>query len=281
MAKNKKKKKSQKAATPAPKNKGRWLILAGMIVIMFGVYISNSTPAKDAKAPLYTYEVVSKIEHDPSAFTQGFLFFNGYLYESTGQRGHSSIRKIDPATGTTLLRKDLEDRYFAEGLAYSKGVLIQLTWQAGIAFVYNSDTFEVLRDYRYDTEGWGLTHDGENYIMSDGSDQLTFRDAFFKIHKTLKVTDGGKMVTRLNELEFINGEIWANVWQTDDIVRIDPATGQVTGRIKLRGILKREDRNGDEDYLNGIAYDPKTERLWVTGKNYSYIYEIRISPKSA
>lgn len=277
MAKSKKKK--NKSTPQEPKKGSKVPLVIGMAIVIGIIFIANSGPAKPEKAPLFTYEIVKKIEHDPQAFTQGFLYFNGYLYESTGQRGRSSIRKIDPATGATLLKKDLEDQYFGEGLAYSKGVLIQLTWQSGVAFVYNSDTFEVLRDYRYDTQGWGLTHDGESYIMSDGSDKLTFRDAFFKITKTINVYDGKNKVTKLNELEYINGEIWANVWQTDDIVRIDPATGKVNSRIKLKGILKREDRNGGEDSLNGIAYDPKTERLWVTGKHYSYIYQIEIKPK--
>lgn len=221
-------------------------------------------------------KIISKWPHDPAAFTQGLLFHNGFFYESTGLNGQSSLRKVDPQSGKVLQQYRLPQRYFAEGLALVDGVFIQLTWKAGKAFSYNSSTFQPLQEFNYQGQGWGLTYDGNNLIMSDGSDQLTFRDptTFRATHK-LPVMEDNRPVKNLNELEYIKGEIWANVWLTQDIVRIDPMTGEVQQRIALPDLVKAEDRNGREDVLNGIAYDAENDRIFVTGKRYSYIYQIQ------
>lgn len=228
----------------------------------------------DAAGP---FRVVRKLPHDPGAFTQGLLYHQGYFYESTGLRGQSSLRKVDPETGKVLRSHRLAHRFFAEGLALVEEELIQLTWQAGRAFRYRLEDFKPLGEFRYYTEGWGLTFDGKHLIMSDGSDQLSFRDpATFRQLHTVAVRDQGGPVPRLNELEFIRGEVWANVWKTDDIVRIDPATGQVKRRLTLTGLLEPGDRTGQEDVLNGIAFDEAQNRLFVTGKRYPLIYEIQV-----
>ena len=251
------------------------LILTGLIAVLT---LTAAVPllVKSA-ARTYGFEVVNRLPHDPRAYTQGLLYHKSYFYESTGLYGESSLRKADPQSGWLHRTKPLSPRYFGEGLALVQGVLVQLTWKAGKAFVYNSDSFDQLREFSYNTEGWGLTFDGRSLIMSDGSDRLYFRDpTSFKLEKTVSVTDGGRVVRYLNELEFIEGEIWANVYQTFDVVRIDPASGEVLSRIDFSGILSPEDRNGREDVLNGIAYDPEGKRIFVTGKRYSFIYEIRL-----
>ena len=228
-----------------------------------------------AEEPDFT--IVNKFPHDPAAFTQGLLYHNGVFFESTGLYGRSSLRKVDPETGQVLQQRRLPDQLFAEGLALVNGVLIQITWRERIALLYNSDTFDLIGEFRYNTEGWGLAYDGEQLIMSDGSAQLYFRDPnTFKITKTVTVTDNNTPVTMLNELEYINDEVWANVWQTNDIVRIDPATGQVKQRLDFTGLLSDADRTGQEDVLNGIAYDAEDQRLFITGKLYSYIYQVAL-----
>ena len=251
------------------------LVLAGLTV---AVALAAILPALvNSAARTYSYAVVNRLPHDPRAYTQGLLYHKGYFYESTGLYGESSLRKIDPQSGWQHRTKPLSRRYFGEGLALASGILVQLTWKAGKAFVYDSDSFEQLREFSYDTEGWGLTFDGRSLIMSDGTERLYFRNpTSFRLEKTLSVTDGGRPVPYLNELEFIEGEIWANVYQTYDVVRIDPESGDVLSRIDFGGILSPEDRNGREDVLNGIAYDPDGKRIFVTGKRYSFIYEIRL-----
>ena len=224
------------------------------------------------------FRIVDKFPHDPRAFTQGLLYHQSRFYESTGLRGRSSLREVDPETGEVLRIHRLADRFFAEGLALVGEELIQLTWQAGVAFRYRLADFRPLGEFRYYTEGWGLTFDGERLIMSDGSDRLVFRDpASFRQLDTVAVRDQGRPVTHLNELEYIDGEVWANVWQTDDIVRIDPASGEVKRRLKLTGLLAPEDRTGHEDVLNGIAFDITAGRLFVTGKLYPFVYELQVN----
>jgi len=223
------------------------------------------------------FRIVNKFPHDPRAFTQGLLYHNDLFYESTGLRGQSSLREVDPQTGEVLRIHQLADRFFGEGLALVGEELIQLTWTAGTAFRYRLADFTPLGEFRYYTEGWGLSFDGERLIMSDGSDRLTFRDPkSFRQMDTVAVREQGRPVARLNELEYIHGEIWANVWQTDDIVRIDPITGEVNSRLTLTGLLAPEDRTGREDVLNGIAYDAAADRLFVTGKRYPFVYEITV-----
>jgi glutamine cyclotransferase len=233
-----------------------------------------------AATAVYGYEVVRTYPHDPGAFTQGLIFLDGFLYESTGLNGHSSVRKVKLETGEVLQRKDVEARYFAEGLTDWQGTLVQLTWQTRIGFVYDLATFAQTRTFGYLGEGWGLTHDAARLIMSDGSSNLRFLDpATLTETGHVAVTDRNQPVTRLNELEFIKGEVYANVWGTDSIVRINPDTGQVTGWINLAGLLPAADRTPGADVLNGIAYDVARDRLFLTGKQWSKLYEIRLVRK--
>ena len=252
----------------------RLVILGGLVVLVaLGVLL----PLLGNDRENNSYTIIRKLPHDPKAYTQGLLFHNGYLYESTGLYGESSLRKLDLDSGWPHRQKKLSARYFGEGLAFVRGVLIQLTWKAGKAFVYNSDTFEQLREFNYEGEGWGLAFDGKSLIMSDGSERLYFREPrSFRTERTLAVTDNGRPVRFLNELEYIEGEIWANIYRSFDIVRINPSTGEVVSRIDFSGILAPEDRNGGEDVLNGIAYDADTKRIFITGKRYSHIYEISL-----
>lgn len=221
------------------------------------------------------YRVLDRLPHDPAAYTQGLLFADGVFYESTGLNGQSSLRRVDPESGQVLQRRDLDPAYFGEGLALVGDTLIQLTWKAGKAFVYDRRSFELRREFDYDGEGWGLTYDGRRLIMSDGSERLYFRDPeTFLIEKVLTVSYNGRLIRYLNELEYVEGEIWANVYGSDYVLRISPQTGEVLGGLNLKGLVAPADRNGREDVLNGIAYDPQNKRLFVTGKRYSYVYEI-------
>lgn len=230
-------------------------------------------------SPYMTYEVVNTYPHDPQAFTQGLIFHNGYLYESTGLYGESSLRKVALETGEVLQQVDLPPHYFGEGLTLWGDTLLQLTWLEGTGFIYDLEDFSELGRFAYATEGWGLTHDGAHLIMSDGSANLYFLNpGDFQVINRVEVTYQGKAVEQLNELEYINGEVFANIWLTDEIVRIDPETGTVKGWIDLRGILPDELRTPSTDVLNGIAYDPDTERLFITGKNWPLLYEIRLVP---
>ena len=241
-------------------------------------------PQQPAEIPTYSYRVVHSFPHDPTAFTQGLLYDDGFLYESTGQYGQSSLRKVELETGTVVQLHQLDDRFFAEGLALFGNRLLQLTWRANKGFAYRLDSFEPLAEFAYPTEGWGLTYDGELLVMSDGSATLYFRDPFtFAEVSRIAVAAHGSPVSQLNELEWVAGEVFANIWQTDTIARIDPATGQVAGWIDLTGLLSNEDRRGSNaEVLNGIAYDSEGERLFVTGKRWPKLYQIELvspSPK--
>ncbi len=280
MAKKKRKHSKKTTAGDAPRGNSRPLQL-GISVLTAAALIWFFLPRMTAGSASETYKLIAKTPHDMRAYTQGLIFLNGYFYESTGQYGSSSLRKVDPASGQILEQRLLNQQFFAEGLTYFKGVLVQLTWKSKRAFVYDSNSLELLRMFFYEGEGWGLTHDGSNYIMSDGSHRLYFREPVsFKVQRTIEVMEDGEAVNRLNELEFINGEIWANVYQTFDIVRISPKDGRVLGRIDLNGILAPKDRHGREDVLNGIAYDAENNRIFVTGKHYSHVYEIQVQPKA-
>ena len=230
----------------------------------------------DIGIPRYTYNIVDTYPHDPEAFTQGLVYSNGFLFESTGLHGQSSLRKVELTTGRVLKRHNLDQEYFAEGLALVNDRLFQLTFRQHVGFIYNRDSFEPLGGLSYSTEGWGLTHDGSRFIMSDGTPWLYFRDneSFAKIGRIQVTYDGGKL-RNLNELEFVNGEIYANLWQTDLIARIDLDTGRVIGWIDLRGLLSVEEKVA-ADVLNGIAYDANNDRLFVTGKLWPWLFEIQL-----
>jgi glutamine cyclotransferase len=232
-----------------------------------------------AAAPVYGYKVVKTYPHDRAAFTQGLQYTDGIFYEGTGLNGRSSIRKVELATGKVLQLRNVDRQYFGEGIVTVGNELFELTWQHGVMFVYDKNTFNVLRTYTYQGEGWGLTTDGASLVMSDGTSAIRFIDPKTgKETRRIKVTDGAAEVTELNELEYIKGEIWANIWQTDRIARIDPKTGKVNSYLDLRGILGVMDSMGT-DVLNGIAYDAKTDRIWVTGKLWPKIFEIQVGTK--
>jgi glutamine cyclotransferase len=219
--------------------------------------------------------VVGKRPHDPRAFTQGLVFADGVFFESTGRYGESSLRRVDPETGRVLTSVSLPPDIFAEGLALLHGELYQLSWREGRCFVYDAKTLEKRRELRYEGEGWGLATDGAQLVMSDGSSTLRFRDpASFRVVREIEVRDGGRPVTQLNELEWVKGEILANVWMGTVVLRIDPASGKVLGVMALADLP--EPRHDDPDaVLNGIAYDAAGDRLFVTGKLWSTVFEIR------
>lgn len=230
---------------------------------------------------LYTYQIIHTYPHDSNAFTQGLIYVDGHLYESTGLNGRSSIRMVDLSTGQVLQKHDLPSVYFGEGLTDWGSTLIQLTWKAHTAFVYDRFSFRVLKTFHYEGEGWGLTHDPTQIIMSDGTSYLRFLDPnSFKVTRRIHVLDdSGHPVDNLNELEFIHGEIYANVWHSDVILRISPQTGKVLGVIDLHGIIDQRELPGDDAVLNGIAYDAANNRLFVTGKLWPSLFEIRIPPR--
>jgi glutamine cyclotransferase len=235
-----------------------------------------------AAIPIYDVEVVHTYPHDPTAFTEGLFYLNGFLYESTGLQEHSTIRKVQINTGKVLQKLDIPAQYFGEGIVNWQGHIISLTWQSHVGFVFDLNTFAQQRQFQYEGEGWALTRNDTQIIMSDGTPQLRLLDP-----KTLKetakveVTLDGKPLRNVNELEWVKGEIYANVWQTDWIVRIDPRSGRVIGAINLAGLLKPEDIvKGQTDVLNGIAYDAQHDRLFVTGKNWPKLFEIRLRGSS-
>ena len=239
--------------------------------------VAGQGPA--ATLPIYKYTVVRAYPHDTNAFTQGLEYVDGAFYEGTGLNGRSSIRKVKVETGDVLQQRALETQHFGEGITLFGGLLYQLTWQSGIAFVYDQTTFRQTRFFRYSGEGWGLTHDQTRLIMSDGSEYLRFLDplTFGEVDR-VRVTGVGQPVKNLNELEYVKGEVLANVWMTDYIARIDPASGRVKAYLDLRGLQPARDVSADA-VLNGIAYDAANDRLFVTGKLWPRVFEIKISQK--
>ena len=227
--------------------------------------------------PEYTYQIVHAYPHDPKAFTQGLVYHDGVFYEGTGLYNESSIRKVKPETGEVLQKRDVPEAYFGEGIIVWKDRLLELTWTNQKGFVYDLATFAPKGEFAYPGEGWGLTTDGKRLIMSDGTAELRFWDPE-TLQETgrITVTDDGRPVVKLNELEWVKGEIFANVWETERIARIDPKTGKVTGWIDCRGLLTNADRAGDTDVLNGIAYDAKGDRLFITGKKWPKVFEVKL-----
>jgi glutamine cyclotransferase len=237
------------------------------------------TVGLDPAVPTYGYEIVNTYPHDPNAFTQGLVYFDGDLYESTGRYGQSNLRRVDLETGEVLQRIDLPAQYFGEGITLLNDRIYKLTWKEQRGFIYERETFELLQEFTYPTEGWGLTHDGQNLIMSDGSAYLYYLDPVRLAEVgRVEVRDGNLPIVRLNELEYIEGQVYANIWQTNWLVIIDPASGRVTGRILLDGLLAPEDMIQPVDVLNGIAYDPAYDRLFVTGKLWPKLFEIDLVP---
>jgi glutamine cyclotransferase len=242
----------------------------------------TSPEARSVLTPVgYTYTVANTFPHDPAAFTQGLIYLDDIFYEGTGLYTQSTLRQVDVNTGKVLKLKNLPDDQFGEGITVLGDRLFQLTWKNHVGYIYNKDTFEQLGTFTYPTEGWGITHDGKKLIMSDGTDTLYFWDpkTMTEIDR-VRVYDATGPVVNLNELEYIDGEVWANIWQTNYIARIDPVTGQVRGWVDLSNVLPLEYRNGDKkvDVLNGIAYDAALGRLFVTGKLWPKIFEIKVQP---
>ncbi len=254
--------------------------MRGCSIILLGVAfvtLLTGVSPPEKSAPVYGYKVVNIYPHDPEAFTQGLVYADGVLYEGTGLEGKSSLRKVALKTGTVLQLHELPNAYFGEGIAVWGDKIIQLTWETNVGFYYDRHSFTLIDQFYYSTQGWGLTHDGERLIMSDGSATLYFLDpgTFMEISR-VEVTDENGPVDKLNELEYVRGEIFANVWPSDRIARISPQTGKVLGWIDLAGLLGHYKNNREVDVLNGIAYDAENDRLFVTGKFWPKLFEIKL-----
>ena len=257
------------------------LIISAVIIVgTVSVVLFNSwqTPASSSSPTLYTYHIVQTYPHDTSAFTEGLVFSNGELYESTGGYGTSSLRRVNLENGTVQQDFLLPNQYYGEGLAVVNDSLVQLTWQNNIGFVYNKETFGLLGNFSYPTEGWGLTYNGRSLIMSDGSSNLIFlKPTTYQKTGQVSVHDGNTPITNINELEYVKGDIYANIWLQQKIAIINPQTGTVKGWIDLTGLYQSTDPNA---VLNGIAYDQKADRLFITGKDWPNLYQITITPKN-
>jgi len=244
------------------------------------VVSSYSCQSQSVSQPVtnYTYKIVNTYTHDRNAFTEGLAFDNGFLYEGTGLYGNSSLRKVDLAAGDVLQMRRLSADYFGEGITVYDDTIVQLTWESHTGFVYNKNSFNLLRQFSYPTEGWGITYDGERLIMSDGTSRLHFlNQQTLETTGYIEVSDNNKPVSRLNELEYVNGMVYANVWRTDRIAIIEPQDGRVIGWIDLSGLLQTQDYSDHVDVLNGIAYDSQADRLFVTGKLWPFLFEIKLA----
>ena len=252
--------------------------LLALTGVFFIYHYSNLEPSANSNViPVYTYKVVNTYPHDRSAFTEGLVFEDGVLYEGTGLRGYSNLRRVKLETGEILQIRELSSQFFGEGVTLYGNKIIQLTWQSHIGFVYDKYSFKLLQEFNYPDEGWGIAHDGKHLIMSDGTATLHFLDPeTFEEISQIEVSANNIPVTRINELEYIQGEIYANIWQTERIARIDPLTGQVIGWLDLKGILSLKDDSETVDVLNGIAYDLKNSRLFMTGKFWPKLFEIEL-----
>jgi len=235
----------------------------------------------DIKPQQYTYRILSTFPHDKNAYTQGFEYHNGYFYEGTGQYGQSSIRKILPGTGDIIKSRNISSDLFGEGITLLNGKIYQITYRSKVGFIYNEENFELLQKFFYqNNEGWGLTNNDREIIMSDGTNSIYFLDSqYFSVVRKIEVYDDVTEIDSLNELEYINGLIYANRYLTNEIVMIDPETGKITGRADMKGLLKPEDRHPQIDVLNGTAWDKEQNRLFVTGKNWPKIYSVELIEK--
>ncbi len=264
------------SAAPRLRGHWRWLSLTLVVALALGGLFVYFRTMAAATAEVTRPRVVNEFPHDPQAYCQGLVVHDGALYEGTGKYGESSLRRVTLETGEVLEQFQLDRKYFGEGIAVHGGKLYQLTWRERTAFVYDIDTLRPTGEtFRYAGEGWGLTSDGTHLIMSDGTSILRFLDPkTFRVVRRITVQDGRQRIRNLNELEFVRGEIYANVWQEDYIVRISPRTGQVLGWLDLRHLYPASQRRGNDHVLNGIAYDAQADRLFVTGKNWPHLYEI-------
>lgn len=242
----------------------------------------DTSPSGGQVIPVLTYKVIAVYPHDRNAFTQGLIYEDGLLYEGTGIYGRSTVRRVALFTGQVLASRDLPAQFFGEGITIFKHRIIQLTWQSGVGFVYDQESLELIRQFSYPTEGWGITHDGQRLIMSDGSSILYFLDPeSFKEIGRIEVHDEHGPVWQLNELEYIQGEIYANIWRTDRLAKINPTNGQITAWINLEGLLSPQDRFIPVDVLNGIAFDQQSQHLLVTGKLWPKLFEIELIDKQS
>jgi glutamine cyclotransferase len=250
--------------------------------VPFGLCLIACASVSQAAVPTYDVDVVHTYPHDTAAFTEGLFYLKGFLYESTGLEKHSSIRKVRLETGEVIQKIDIPAEYFGEGIVDWRGRLISLTWKSHLGFVFDLQSFKLQRQFQYEGEGWALTRNDREIIMSDGTSELRLLDpATLKETGRIAVTFDGKALPQVNELEWVKGEIWANVWETNWIVRIDPGNGHVVGAVNIGGLLKPEDIvAGHTDVPNGIAYDAKHDRLFVTGKNWPKLFEIRLRKPS-
>jgi glutamine cyclotransferase len=252
-------------------------ILIGAIIVASASFYMNSLQNKPVQT--YTYAIIHAYPHDPTAFTQGLVFDNGFLYEGTGLRGQSSLRRVELESGNVLQVHSLSSEYFGEGITIHQDKIFQVTWRSHEGFVYDMDSFELIDAFEIATEGWGLTHDGSGLILSDGTSTLRFIDLdTYEETRAVEVRDRDGPVFNINELEYIDGEVFANIWQTERIARIDPESGSVVGWLDLSGIADSLDENTIVDVLNGIAYDVEGSRLFVTGKLWPMLFEIEIIP---
>jgi len=260
-------------------NRGRLLILV-LVVIVLAALSYPLLIEPDDPPPEAPYTVVAIHPHDPEAFTQGLVYHEGRLYEGTGLWGESSVRIVEPETGEVTLIHLMPREYFGEGITVLGGRIIQVTWQSRVGFVYDVDTLEPMGNFTFDSEGWGLTHDGDRLILSDGSSTLRFLDPeTFQETGSVEVLDGEEPVTRINELEYVDGVVYANIWQTDLVALIDPESGSVLGWLDLSGLRDLIEDDSDIDVLNGIAYDEESGHLYVTGKLWPLMFEIEIKTK--
>jgi glutaminyl-peptide cyclotransferase len=262
------------------------IFLISLVFLLASCSPSISSPVSTSAIPLsqpvptYSYRIVHVYPHDPGAFTEGLVFDRGAFFEGTVLEGQSDLRQVDLETGRVIREHKLPDQYFGEGITAYGDFLIQLTYQSHIGFVYDRNTFAQLRDFSYSTEGWGITQDGRRLIMSDGTSVIHFLDPqSFQTTGSISVSDNGVPVVNVNELEYVKGKIYANIWTTNKIAIINPVDGRVSGWIDLTGLLQTQKYSGRVDVLNGIAYDAQSDRLFVTGKWWPYLFEIKLAPE--
>jgi glutaminyl-peptide cyclotransferase len=271
------------AAPKAALTPGKMRILPAIAAAFAACCLFAQTAAQHAAAiPVYGYQVVHVYPHDRSAFTEGLEYHDGFLYESTGLNGRSSLRKVRLETGEVVRQIPLSNQYFGEGITILGNEIVQLTYRTEVGFVYSLQDFHLFRQFTYKGEGWSLTHNATSVFMDDGTDQIRIWDPkTLAERRRITVHEGAKKIDNVNELEYVEGELYANIWQTNRIARISPVTGAILGWIDLDGILSPMYRNGTEDVLNGLAYDSLHKRLFVTGKFWPNLFEIRVVPNSA